>query len=29
MGVNGRALCERRYNMGRFTSDLHEFFESL
>jgi glycosyltransferase involved in cell wall biosynthesis len=29
MGANGRTVCERRYNMGRFTSDLHEFFESL
>jgi glycosyltransferase involved in cell wall biosynthesis len=29
MGANGRRLCERRYNMGRFAADLHGFFESL
>jgi hypothetical protein len=29
MGANGRAVCERRYNMGRFAGDLHEFLDSL
>jgi glycosyltransferase involved in cell wall biosynthesis len=29
MGANGRKLCDRRYNMGRFASDLHGFLESL
>ena len=29
MGAKGRAMCERRYNMGRFASDLHGFLDSL
>lgn len=29
MGQAGRRLCEKHYNMDRFTKDLHTFFESL
>jgi len=29
MGEAGRRLCEKRYNMDRYTADLHEFFNSL
>jgi glycosyltransferase involved in cell wall biosynthesis len=29
MGERGRALCERRYNIGRYASELHQFFETL
>ena len=29
MGAAGRSLCERRYNLERYSRDLHEFFESL
>jgi glycosyltransferase involved in cell wall biosynthesis len=29
MGEAGRRLCESHYNMNRFATDLHHFFESL
>lgn len=29
MGLRGRQLCERHYNMSRFAGDLHAFFEKL
>jgi glycosyltransferase involved in cell wall biosynthesis len=29
MGDAGRRLCETRYNMDRYTADLHQFFNSL
>ena len=29
MGRRGRQLAERHYNMERYASDLHKFFESL
>jgi hypothetical protein len=29
MGRAGRRLCEAHYNIGRYSSDLHAFFESL
>jgi hypothetical protein len=29
MGINGRRLCETRYNINRYGADLHRFFESL
>lgn len=29
MGERGRALCESRYNINRYSADLHRFFESL
>lgn len=29
MGQKGRLLAERHYNIGRYATDLHRFFESL
>jgi len=29
MGARGRALCESRFNITRYATDLHRFFESL
>ena len=29
MGNVGRRLCEKRYNIDRYVSELHQFFESL
>jgi glycosyltransferase involved in cell wall biosynthesis len=29
MGETGRRLAEQNYNMGRFSEQLHEFFETL
>lgn len=29
MGANGRALCESHYNIQRFATRLHQFFEGL
>jgi glycosyltransferase involved in cell wall biosynthesis len=29
MGLKGRKLCEKHYNMDRFAEDLHTFFERL
>ena len=29
MGQTGRRLCEDYYNIARYASELHQFFESL
>jgi glycosyltransferase involved in cell wall biosynthesis len=29
MGLNARRLCEERFNINRFASHLHQFFERL
>jgi starch synthase len=29
MGLKGRELAERYYNIDRYANDLHKFFESL
>ena len=29
MGQTGRRLCESHYNIGRYSRELHQFFDSF